>query len=82
MAESRDEKIREQLRGLKVFDVERPTFDPEAVPDHPAELFLQWLTEAIDAGVEAPHAMTLGTVDEDGRPTTRVLLLKGLDDGR
>jgi pyridoxamine 5'-phosphate oxidase len=82
VAQSRDEEIREQLRDLKVFDTERPAFDLEAVPDHPAELFLQWLTEAIDAGVQAPHAMTLGTVDEDGRPTTRVLLLKGLDDGR
>ena len=82
MAQSRDEEIREQLRGLRVFESERPNFDLEAVPDHPAELFRQWLTEAIDAGVQAPHAMTLGTVDEDGRPTTRVLLLKGLDDGR
>jgi pyridoxamine 5'-phosphate oxidase len=82
VTQSRDEEIREQLRGLKVFDVERPAFDLEAVPEHPAELFLRWLTEAIDAGVQAPHAMTLGTVDEDGRPSTRVLLLKGLDDGR
>jgi pyridoxamine 5'-phosphate oxidase len=82
VARSRDEEIREQLRGLRVFDSERATFDPESVPDHPAELFRQWLVEAIDAGVHAPHAMTLGTVDEDGRPTTRVLLLKGLDDGR
>ncbi|HEV7459543.1 MAG TPA: pyridoxal 5'-phosphate synthase [Solirubrobacteraceae bacterium] len=82
MAQSRDEEIREQLRGLRVFDPERPDFDPEAAPDHPAELFRRWLTEAIEAGVQAPHAMTLGTVDEDGRPTTRVLLLKGLDDGR
>ena len=82
MAQSRDEEIREQLRALRVFDSDRPTFDLEAVPDHPAELFLQWLTEAIEAEVHAPHAMTLATVDEDGRPTTRVLLLKGLDDGR
>ena len=82
MTRSRDEEVREQLRALRVFDVERPAFDPETAPDHPAELFRQWLTEAIDAGVQAPHAMTLGTVDEDGRPTTRVLLLKGLDDGR
>jgi pyridoxamine 5'-phosphate oxidase len=82
VARSRDQEIRQQLRGLRVFDPERATFAPEAVPDHPAELFRQWLVEAIEAGVQAPHAMTLGTVDEDGRPTTRVLLLKGLDDGR
>ena len=82
MAQSRNEEIREQLRALRVFDSDRRTFDLEAAPDHPAELFWQWLTEAIDAGVHAPHAMTLGTVDEDGRPSTRVLLLKGMDDGR
>ena len=29
-----------------------------------------------------PHAFTLATSDADGRPTTRVLILKGLDDGR
>jgi len=77
-----DEEIRERLRELRVFDPERPDFDTEAAPDHPAELFHAWLIEAIDAGVQAPHAMTLGTVDQDGRPSTRVLLLKGLDDGR
>jgi pyridoxamine 5'-phosphate oxidase len=65
-----------------VFDGELPTFDLESVPEHPAELFLRWLVEAIDAGVRGPHAMTLSTVDDEGRPTARVLLLRGLDDGR
>jgi pyridoxamine 5'-phosphate oxidase len=78
----RDEDIRERLRALKAFDRELPTFDVEAAPDHPAELFLQWLVAAIEAGVRGPHVMTLSTVDEQGRPTARVLLLKGLDDGR
>src|SRR5256886_11529481 len=67
---------------MGLSEVEHPALNSETVPDPPAELFRQWLLEAIDAGVQAPHAMTLGTVDEDGRPTTRVLLLKGLDDGR
>jgi pyridoxamine 5'-phosphate oxidase len=79
---SRDEQIRERLRALRVFDGELPTFDPATAPEHPAELFWEWFLEAIDAGVREPHAMTLSTVNADGRPSSRVLILKGLADGR
>ena len=82
MARTADDELRTRLRELRVFDAERPSFDPATAPVHPTELFRQWLIEAIDGGVQAPHAMTLGTVDDEGRPTTRVLLLKGVDDGR
>ena len=68
MAGPGDDEVRARLRELRVFDPERPDFDATAAPDHPAELFRAWLLEAIDAGVGAPHAMTLGTVGEDGRP--------------
>lgn len=50
-------------------------------PDEPFALFRQWFDEAVkteQAPVEA-NAMTLATVDADGRPHCRVLLLKGLD---
>ena len=50
-------------------------------PDEPFALFHQWFAEAVkteQAPVEA-NAMTLATVDEDGRPHCRILLLKGLD---
>jgi pyridoxamine 5'-phosphate oxidase len=49
--------------------------------DEPFALFHQWFDEAVkteQAPVEA-NAMTLATVDADGRPHSRVLLLKGLD---
>ena len=55
------------------------------VPDEPFGLFDRWLQDAIDAGIKEPNAMTLATVDTDGAPDARVVLLKGmdaLDDGR
>jgi pyridoxamine 5'-phosphate oxidase len=75
-------QLQARLRELKVFEGSLASFDPSSAPAHPAELFLQWLREAIEAGVREPHAMTLSTVDADGRPSSRVLILKGLSDGR
>ncbi len=74
--------LRRRLRSLSMFEGELPRFDTDAAPQQPAELFLEWLIEAIDGGVRDPHAMTLSTVDTDGRPSSRVLILKGLSDGR
>jgi pyridoxamine 5'-phosphate oxidase len=76
-----DDDLRSRLRALRVFDVDIPTFDAERVPDDPAVLFRDWLVGAIDAGVRDPHAMTLSTIDKDGHPSSRVLLLKGLSSG-
>ena len=46
----------------------------------PFEQFRQWLQGAIDAGVPEPNAMTLATVGADGRPSTRIVLIKGFDE--
>lgn len=46
----------------------------------PFEQFRNWLQAAIDAGVPEPNAMTLATVGADGRPSTRIVLIKGFDD--
>lgn len=56
-----------------------PRFDPNAAAEAPDEQFLAWLREAIVAGVREPHAMTLATVDAQGAPDARVLLLKDID---
>lgn len=74
--------LRTRLRELQVFEGDLAHFDVSEAPAHPAELFLRWLADAIDADVREPHAMTLSTVDHEGRPTSRVLILKGLGDGR
>jgi pyridoxamine 5'-phosphate oxidase len=80
--ERQPQGLRARLRELKVFEGGLAHFEVSQAPVHPAELFLQWLGEAIEAGVREPHAMTLSTVDGDGRPSSRVLILKGLGDGR
>ena len=49
-----------------------------ASPD-PLKQFETWLAEAIAAEVPEPNAMTLATVGSDLRPSTRIVLIKGLD---
>ena len=39
-----------------------------------------WLAFARTSGVPEPDAMTLATVDAEGRPSARAVLLRGLDD--
>lgn len=47
-----------------------------APPSDPIDLFLDWIREAAAIGVHEPHAATLATVDADGVPDARTLLLK------
>lgn len=48
--------------------------------DDPLRLFTAWLQEASGAEPRDPTAMTLATVDADGAPNARMVLLKGLDE--
>ena len=50
-----------------------------AALNDPLKQFEQWLAEAIAAKVPEPNAMTLATVGSDLRPSTRIVLIKGLD---
>lgn len=52
------------------------------LPKDPLSLFSQWLQEAIDAKVEEPTAVLVGTVSPEGHPSTRTVLLKDLHDGK
>lgn len=45
----------------------------------PFEQFECWLKEAIDLPVAEPTAMTLATVGTDSRPSSRIVLLKGVE---
>jgi pyridoxamine 5'-phosphate oxidase len=47
--------------------------------DDPVAQFNTWLEDAREAGVPLPEAMTLATADASGRPSARMLLLKGAD---
>ena len=63
-------------------DYVRDGLSEAQAPGEPFALFRQWFDDAVQTEqlpVE-PNAMTLATVDSEGRPHCRVLLLKGLDD--
>lgn len=47
----------------------------------PIEQFSRWLREAIEAQVVEPNAMVVSTVDDEGRPHSRHVLLKGISVG-
>lgn len=74
------ESIRPKLRALKVLQGSPPAFDVDRAPADPVSLFAEWMSVAVDANVVEPHAMTLSTVDADGWPSARVLILKDVDD--
>jgi pyridoxamine 5'-phosphate oxidase len=57
-------------RGLDLPDLE----------DDPVAMFRRWLDETVRAGLHEPNAMVVATVSPDGRPSARMVLLKGLDD--
>ena len=47
----------------------------------PIVQFRRWMDQAIAANVIEPNAMTLSTIDSDGSPDARIVLLKGISDG-
>ncbi len=54
---------------------------PEASADRdPIELFREWYQEAEKAGLFLPEAMTVSTATPEGRPSARMILLKGVDE--
>ena len=63
---------------------ERKSYERGALEEADAELdplrqFEAWMDEAFAAKVPEPNAMTLATVGADGRPSTRIVLIKGFD---
>jgi pyridoxamine 5'-phosphate oxidase len=53
----------------------------DCLPDAVAQFEL-WLNEAMTAQVHEPTAMNVATVGADGRPTARIVLLKGVENGQ
>ena len=58
---------------------ERDALDETASAADPLEQFDRWLQQALTARLPEPNAMTLASVGADGRPSTRVVLIKGYD---
>ncbi len=68
------------LRSLTVWDSPLPPFDPSDAPAAPLPLFRDWFVAAARAGQAEPHAVHLATVDPEGRPTMRTVILHGADE--
>jgi pyridoxamine 5'-phosphate oxidase len=70
--------IATSLAGLRK-DYALKTLDERDVDREPLKQFGVWMVEAIHAQVPEPTAMTLATADKAGRPSARIVLLKGVD---
>ncbi len=57
-----------------------PDLDVDWLADGWVALLRKWLADAESAGVAEPNAMVVGTVDDEGRPATRSVLCKSVDE--
>ena len=71
------------LTRMNIADIrksyERDELDETASAADPLQQFTLWMEQALKAQLPEPNAMTLATVGADGRPSTRVVLIKGFD---
>ena len=51
----------------------------EHVRKNPVDQFTTWFDQALLSEVVEPNAMSLATADKDGKPSVRIVLLKGFD---
>lgn len=69
----------DELAGMRT-EYARTGLAEDAAGRDPLVLAQQWLADAIAARVHEPNAMALATATPDGRPSVRIVLLKGLDE--
>ena len=58
----------------------RGTLERADLGDDPLAFLARWVEEAHEDGQLEPNAMALATASEEGRPSSRMVLLKGLDE--
>ncbi|WOG98887.1 hypothetical protein DCAR_0418233 [Daucus carota subsp. sativus] len=56
-----------------------PEFREDQVEADPFDQFKKWFEDAVAASLKEPNAMALSTAGKDGRPSSRMVLLKGFD---
>lgn len=66
------QNLRQDYRSAKLAEAD--------VDQNPVKQFGHWFKEALEAQLYEPNVMTLATADLSGKPTARILLLKGFDD--
>ena len=68
-------KFEEARREYVAGGLQRENLAPS-----PITQFEHWLEQSVNAGLSDPTAMVLSTIDEQGRPWQRIVLLKGLSE--
>ena len=68
-----------KVAGLRENYTRAGLAEADVVPD-PVAQFRAWFEKALAANLHEPNAMTLATATPDGRPSARVVLLKGFDE--
>jgi pyridoxamine 5'-phosphate oxidase len=71
--------IGDRVAGLRK-DYGQASLSEEDVADDPIAQFARWFEEAIKAAVNEPNAMSVATVGADGRPSSRIVLVKQFDE--
>ncbi|MDZ7690635.1 MAG: pyridoxamine 5'-phosphate oxidase [Balneolaceae bacterium] len=61
-------------------EYKRDGISEESVQDSPISQFGVWFEEALESDLTDANAMTLATATADGKPSSRIVLLKGFDD--
>ena len=59
---------------------EKGQLDQQSLPVSPFELLKAWMSEAIEAQVQEPYAMSLATCGADNKPSVRIVLLREITD--
>lgn len=80
MGNDQQATFRALLHAQRVWDITLPAFDAADAPPAPLPLFHRWFGEAVAAGQTEPHTMSLATVDDEGRPDVRTLMLHDADE--
>jgi pyridoxamine 5'-phosphate oxidase len=73
------EKDNQQIAQLR-RDYARESLSEEAVSKNPMDQFAHWFEQALSADLLDVNAMALSTVSDDGEPSSRIVLLKGVQD--
>lgn len=70
------DELNQQIRKLR-SDYSRMELNESEIAKDPVFQFELWMKEALAANVSEPHAMALSTVSADGKPSSRIVLLRG-----
>lgn len=86
--ERRKEEVQDTVKGPRGVEIvflqlrreyTRGFLNEDELDPDPFDQFEKWFREAVAAEVPFPNAMTLATATRDGRPSARIMLLKGFD---